>query len=196
VPDAIVYSDSLPSYNALTVAGLRHRRINHSKLFAAGKNHSNGLENFWNQSQRHLRKFNGVPKAHFPLCLKGGEWRFNHPNPQTQLTQLSRAAPNKIIGWRRHLPIFSRPDFAFSKQKIAIFVDGCFWHGCPKHPRECLYRVIFGRACRAPWRGQNKCLKVRNGQDLRPELSSKGLTIQHFQLSWKQYHIPIADGVE
>jgi transposase len=66
VPDSIVYSDSLPSYNALDVSGFRHLRINHSKRFAAGKNHINGIENFWNQAKRHLRKFNGVPKAHFP----------------------------------------------------------------------------------------------------------------------------------
>jgi transposase len=90
VPDSIVYRDSLPSYNALAVAGFRHLRINHSKLFAAGQNHINGIENFWNQAKRHLRKFNGVPKAHFPLCLKEGEWRFNNPNPQIQLKQLNQ----------------------------------------------------------------------------------------------------------
>ncbi|HEY5233758.1 MAG TPA: IS1595 family transposase, partial [Verrucomicrobiae bacterium] len=39
---------------------------------------------------RHLRKFNGVPKARFPLFLKECEWRFNNPNPQTQLTQLNQ----------------------------------------------------------------------------------------------------------
>jgi DNA mismatch endonuclease (patch repair protein) len=37
-----------------------------------------------------------------------------------------------IRGWRRHLPILGKPDFAFRKQKLAIFVDGCFWHGCPR----------------------------------------------------------------
>jgi len=90
VPDSIVYSDALPSYNALAVAGFRHLRIHHSKLFAAGKNHINGIENFWNQAKRHLRKFNGVPKTHFPLFLKECEWRFNNPNPQVQLTQLNQ----------------------------------------------------------------------------------------------------------
>jgi len=90
VPDSIVYSDSLPSYNALDVSGFRHLRINHAKLFADGKNHINGIENFWNQAKRHLRKFNGVPKAHFPLFLKECEWRFNNPNPQTQLRQLNQ----------------------------------------------------------------------------------------------------------
>src|SRR5664280_1350053 len=90
MPDSIVYSDSLPSYNALDVSGFRHLRINHSTLFADGKNHINGIENFWNQAKRHLRKFNGVPKKHFPLFLKECEWRFNNPNPQTQLKQLNQ----------------------------------------------------------------------------------------------------------
>ncbi len=72
------------------VAGFRHLRINHSKCFADGKNHINGIENFWNQAKCHLRKFNGVPKEHFPLFLKQFEWRFNNPNPQTQLKQLNQ----------------------------------------------------------------------------------------------------------
>ncbi len=37
-----------------------------------------------------------------------------------------------ITGWRRHTTIFGKPDFIFRKQRIAVFVDGCFWHGCPK----------------------------------------------------------------
>lgn len=36
-----------------------------------------------------------------------------------------------ITGWRSHLEsIPGRPDFAFRKERIAVFVDGCFWHGC------------------------------------------------------------------
>jgi DNA mismatch endonuclease (patch repair protein) len=38
-----------------------------------------------------------------------------------------------IKGWRRHLPLPGTPDFAFPKERLIIFVDGCFWHGCPKH---------------------------------------------------------------
>lgn len=26
-----------------------------------------------------------------------------------------------------------RPDIAFTRRKVAVFVDGCFWHGCPEH---------------------------------------------------------------
>ena len=30
-------------------------------------------------------------------------------------------------------PFLVRPDFVFRKERLAVFVDGCFWHGCPKH---------------------------------------------------------------
>jgi DNA mismatch endonuclease (patch repair protein) len=38
---------------------------------------------------------------------------------------------NHISGWRRHpKDLFGKPDFIFRKKKVALFVDGCFWHGC------------------------------------------------------------------
>ena len=37
----------------------------------------------------------------------------------------------RITGWRRHYSLQGRPDFAFPKLKIAVFIDGCFWHRCP-----------------------------------------------------------------
>ena len=87
-PDSIVYSDSWRGYNALDVSSFKHFRINHSELFAEGRNHINGIENFWNQAKRHMRKFNGVPREHFALYLKECEWRFNTPDPKRQLTML------------------------------------------------------------------------------------------------------------
>ena len=88
VPDSIVYSDSWRGYNALDVASFKHYRINHSELFADGRSHINGIENFWNQAKRHMRKFNGVPKENFGLFLKECEWRFNNSDPKRQLSQL------------------------------------------------------------------------------------------------------------
>jgi len=76
-PDSIVYSDSWQGYNALDVGAFKHVRVNHSELFVDGRNHINGIENFWNQAKRHMRKFNGVPKEHFRLYLKECEWRSN-----------------------------------------------------------------------------------------------------------------------
>ncbi len=90
IPDSIVYSDCWRGYNVLDVSDFKHYRINHSQLFADKKNHINGIENFWNQAKRHMRKFNGVPRQHFGLFLKECEWRFNTPNPQAQLTQLKQ----------------------------------------------------------------------------------------------------------
>ena len=90
VPDSIVYTDSLGSYNVLDVSDFHHVRINHSELFAEGRNHINGIENFWNQAKRHLRKFNGIPKSQFGLFLKECEWRFNTPDPKEQLSQLKQ----------------------------------------------------------------------------------------------------------
>ena len=76
-PDSIVYTDGFSAYNVLDVAGFKHHRINHRERFVDRGNHINGIENFWNQAKRHLRRFNGIPRAHFPLYLKECEWRFN-----------------------------------------------------------------------------------------------------------------------
>jgi transposase len=89
-PDSIVYSDTFRSYNALDVSEFKHYRINHSKLFANKKNHINGIENFWNQAKRHMRKYNGVPCSSFSLYLKECEWRFNNPDPKHQLKLLEK----------------------------------------------------------------------------------------------------------
>ena len=95
IPDSIVYTDTYRSYNVLDVSEFKHYRINHSKRFVKKHKHINGIENFWNQAKRHMRKFNGVPRPHSPLFLKECEWRFNTPNPQQQLAQLKQ--------WVRHL---------------------------------------------------------------------------------------------
>ncbi len=90
IPDGIVYSDCWRGYNVLDVSEFKHFRINHSKLFADRHNHINGIENFWNQAKRHMRKFKGVPKEHFGLFLKECEWRFNNSDPLLQLKQLKQ----------------------------------------------------------------------------------------------------------
>jgi transposase len=88
IPDSIVYSDCWHGYNVLDISGFHHCRINHSKLFADRHNHINGIENFWNQAKRHMRKFNGVPREHFGLYLKECEWHFNHSDIKLQIKLL------------------------------------------------------------------------------------------------------------
>ena len=89
-PDSLVYTDAFKSYNALDVSEFKHQRINHGELFAKQRNHINGIENFWNQAKRHLRRFNGIPREHFHLYLKECEWRFNNNDPKRQLIQLNQ----------------------------------------------------------------------------------------------------------
>ncbi|MDO8263352.1 MAG: IS1595 family transposase [Gallionella sp.] len=91
-PDSVVYTDCYRSYNALDVSDFHHHRINHSALFATGKNHINGIENFWNQAKRVLRKYNGIPKESFPLFLKECGFRFNYGTPKQQLKLLKEWA--------------------------------------------------------------------------------------------------------
>ncbi|EOC23705.1 putative transposase [Neisseria meningitidis 2001072] len=85
MPDSIVYTNSLSSCDKLDVSGFIHYRINHSKEFADRQNHINGIENFWNQAKRVLRKYNGIDRKSFPLFLKECEFRFNFGTPSQQL---------------------------------------------------------------------------------------------------------------
>jgi len=49
---------------------------------------------------------------------------------ELKIAGILRAA--RVRGWRRHLPLPGRPDFTFPKQRVCIFVHGCFWHDCPR----------------------------------------------------------------
>src|SRR5262245_26218730 len=54
-------------------------------------------------------------------------------NKATELALARLFRSHGITGWRRNQALFGKPDFVFSRAKLAVFVDGCFWHGCPKH---------------------------------------------------------------
>lgn len=47
----------------------------------------------------------------------------------TELAMIKLFKENNITGWRRTYPVKGHPDFVFLEKRIAIFVDGCFWHG-------------------------------------------------------------------
>lgn len=50
-------------------------------------------------------------------------------NKSTELRLIQIFKENNIHGWRRNYKVKGHPDFVFLNKKIAIFVDGCFWHG-------------------------------------------------------------------
>jgi DNA mismatch endonuclease, patch repair protein len=54
-------------------------------------------------------------------------------NKDTELKLITIFRTHRITGWRRNQQLPGRPDFVFRRERLAVFVDGCFWHGCPKH---------------------------------------------------------------
>ena len=93
-------------------------------------------------------------------------------NKDTELALVKLLRAHKISGWRRqvrlrvtsgerrvtgkarrsvaspvtrHPPLTVRPDFVFQKSRTVIFVDGCFWHGCPRHATKPLNNRAFWR---------------------------------------------------
>ena len=47
----------------------------------------------------------------------------------TELKMIEIFRKSHITGWRRTYPLVGKPDFVFPKKRIAVFIDGCFWHG-------------------------------------------------------------------
>lgn len=53
-------------------------------------------------------------------------------NKSTELALRMALVRAKVSGWKMHpTHLKGKPDFFFPRQKIAVFVDGCFWHSCP-----------------------------------------------------------------
>jgi DNA mismatch endonuclease (patch repair protein) len=82
-----------------------------------------------------------------------GAWRPDPLTPSERSARMSkvRATGNRsterhvaahltrhgLRGWKRHLRTLPGcPDFVFVEERIAVFVDGCFWHGCPRCGRN------------------------------------------------------------
>lgn len=64
-------------------------------------------------------------------------------NKSTEQVFAKLLREHSIKGWRRNMNIFGRPDFIFPRAKIAIFIDGCFWHGCNRHCRYPASRSVY-----------------------------------------------------
>ena len=54
-------------------------------------------------------------------------------NRSTELRMIVLLRKHGLSGWRRHSQLTGKPDFVFLRQRLAVFVDGCFWHGCSSH---------------------------------------------------------------
>jgi DNA mismatch endonuclease (patch repair protein) len=50
-------------------------------------------------------------------------------NASTEQRLISVFNTYGVKGWRRKYKVYGKPDFVFHREKVAVFVDGCFWHG-------------------------------------------------------------------
>lgn len=91
-------------------------------------------------------------------------------NKATELAMVALLRRHHITGWRRHARVFGNPDFVFPKHRLAVFVDGCFWHGCPKHATQ-------PTSNRAFWREKLARNKLRD-QLVNRTLKERGWSVQ------------------
>jgi len=103
-------------------------------------------------------------------------------NKSTEIRLLKFFKENKITGWRRNYKIYGNPDFVFLKMRVAIFTDGCFWHGhncrntSPKSNKDYWEKKISKNIER------DKCVNIR--------LTSKGWKVYRiWECELKQYNI-------
>ena len=67
-------------------------------------------------------------------------------NAATELRMMALMRAHGITGLRRKARVFGKPDFVFCAARVAVFVDGCFWHGCPRHGTQPRTRAAFWAA--------------------------------------------------
>jgi DNA mismatch endonuclease (patch repair protein) len=71
--------------------------------------------------------FTKAKRSQVMSCIRG------RGNKGTELALAKLLRLHGLTGWRRHRPLFGKPDFVFRAAKVALFVDGCFWHSCARH---------------------------------------------------------------
>lgn len=74
-----------------------------------------------------------------------------------------------LTGWEKHPQLPGKPDFYFPGQALVVFVDGCFWHGCPRHVR-------FPQARAEYWQSKIERTRRRDNR-LRRQLRRSGFHV-------------------
>ena len=93
-------------------------------------------------------------------------------NRTTEVAMARQLRVGGINGWRRHLPLTGRPDFAWPGRRLALFVHGCFWHG-----HDC-GKDISPRTNRAAWRAKIEGNRKRDGR-VSSALRREGWRVAH-----------------
>ena len=93
-------------------------------------------------------------------------------NKSTEIAFIEILKKYSLKGWRRNYKLYGKPDFVFSKNRVAIFIDGCFWHSCPKHCRMPSSNTKY-------W--QRKIVRnATRDREVSKELKKKGWTVIRF----------------
>ena len=90
-------------------------------------------------------------------------------NKSTELKLIELFKQHGIKGWRRHYPVKGHPDFVFQKEKVAVFVDGCFWHG-----HDCRNTRPFNN--QDYWQKKRK-QNIKHDQEVTALFKSRGWTV-------------------
>ncbi|MGV3772814.1 MAG: very short patch repair endonuclease [Verrucomicrobiales bacterium] len=90
-------------------------------------------------------------------------------NVSTEMRFIRVLRAHKLRGWRRGSLLPGRPDFVFPKERLAIFLDGCFWHGCQHCYRAPSSNVSY-------WQKKVAGNKARDKRVTR-ELKGRGWTV-------------------
>jgi len=79
-----------------------------------------------NHAQIEVTRFAGLSRSALMSRIR------SRGNKKTEMALACLLKANHITGWRRQQAVFGKPDFLFRAHRLALFVDGCFWHGCPR----------------------------------------------------------------
>jgi len=78
----------------------------------------------WPKPDKHAKTtFGGLTRSALMSRIRGSR------NATTELKFLALLRASRVRGWRRNFPLKGKPDFTFPKSRLAVFIDGCFWHG-------------------------------------------------------------------
>jgi DNA mismatch endonuclease, patch repair protein len=104
-------------------------------------------------------------------------------NKSTEGRFINLFKEKKLKGWGRNYLIFCKPDFVFPKNKVAVFADGCFWHG-----HNC--RNISPKSNAEYWKSKIARNKKRD-KEVNKVLKEKGWSIfKFFECKTKRSFLP------
>lgn len=93
-------------------------------------------------------------------------------NKSTEQKLIKIFRQHGISGWRRNYSVYGKPDFVFLDSKIAVFTDGCFWHG-----HYC--RNITPKQNQAYW-DKKRQRNIQRDKDVTLVFKNRGWTVLRF----------------